>query len=313
MSLKIIYAGTPDFAVPALQRLIDSEHELLAVYTQPDRPAGRGRKIKFGPVKQLAVDNNILVQQPLSLRDVDAQATLQAYQADLMIVAAYGLILPKEVLAMPAYGCLNIHGSLLPRWRGAAPIQRAIQSGDRLTGNTIMQMATGLDTGDILLQSQCPIGADDTSQTIHDKLAAQGADDLMETINLLVAGKLKPQVQDESKTCYAHKMTKEEAIIDWSQSAVSIDRLIRAFNPWPVAVTQFNGKPLKILMSSVLEKSTSLAEVGRVFNESAEGIDVVTGQGVLRITHLQIAGKKAMDSAAFLNGHSLLGISLGDS
>ncbi|MCK5726677.1 MAG: methionyl-tRNA formyltransferase [Thiotrichaceae bacterium] len=305
MTLKIIYAGTPDFAVPALQSLIDSSHDVCAVYTQPDRPAGRGRKITFGAVKQLAVDNDIIVQQPLSLRDENAQQILKAYQADLMVVAAYGLILPLAVLAMPRYGCLNIHGSLLPRWRGAAPIQRAIQSGDSMTGNTIMQMAEGLDTGDILLQSQCPIEKDDTSQTIHDKLAHQGAIDLMQTIDQLLVGKLTPQVQDESLACYAHKMTKQEAIIDWSQSANEIDRLVHAFNPWPVAVTQFNGKSLKVLMSSVLDQS-HCAEVGAVIAESAEGIDVATGDGVLRIQHLQIAGKKAMLSKDFLNGHSLL-------
>jgi len=308
--LKIIYAGTPDFAVPALQALINSGHEVVAVYTQPDRPAGRGRKLQFGPVKQVAVDEAIPVEQPLSLKDVTeegkaAQQTLQDYQCDVMVVAAYGLILPQVVLDMPTYGCLNIHGSLLPRWRGAAPIQRAIQAGDAETGVTIMQMALGLDTGDMLYKTTCPITATDTGQTIHDRLANDGADALLLTLDKLSSDQLTPEVQDESLACYAHKLNKAEAEIDWSQSARQIDQTIRAFNPWPVAYTQFNGKPLRLFMSSVPDEET-IQPAGTVIGESPDGIKIATGEGVLNLTKLQLPGKKAMEVGDFLNGHSLL-------
>ena len=303
--LKIIYAGTPDFAVPALQALIDSPHDVVAVYTQPDRPAGRGRKVQFGPVKQVAVDAGIRVEQPLSLKDADAQEILASFNADVMVVAAYGLILPQVVLDMPKYGCLNIHGSLLPRWRGAAPIHRAIQTGDTETGVTIMQMAAGLDTGDMLLKVKCPITAVDTGQTIHDRLASDGADALLKVLDLLQADKLNPEVQDESLTSYAHKLNKAEAEIDWSQSAKQIDQTIRAFNPWPVAFTLFNGKSLRIFMSKAEDIMT--AELaGTVISESPEGICIATGDGVLSFSRLQLPGKKAMDVRDFLNGRSLL-------
>lgn len=303
--LKIVYAGTPDFAVPALQALIQSKHQVIAVYTQPDRPSGRGRKIQFGPVKQVAVDAGIAVEQPNSLKDEDAQEVLANYQADVMVVAAYGLILPQRVLDLPTYGCLNIHGSLLPRWRGAAPIHRAIQAGDKETGVTIMQMAAGLDTGDMLLKVPSPITAEDTGQTIHDKLASDGADALLKVLEFVAADALTPEVQDESLTCYAHKLEKSEAEIDWSQSAQQIDQTIRAFNPWPVAFTTFNGKPLRIFMSKVEnEQLTELS--GTVINESPEGISVVTGEGVVSFSRLQLPGKKAMDVKDFLNGRSLL-------
>ena len=303
--LKIIYAGTPDFAVPALQALITSSHEVVAVYTQPDRPAGRGRKIQFGPVKQLAVDAGIRVEQPLSLKDEEAQKILSDFNADVMIVAAYGLILPQVVLDMPKYGCLNIHGSLLPRWRGAAPIHRAIQMGDTETGVTIMQMAAGLDTGDMLLKVKCPITSEDTGQTIHDRLANDGARALLEVLDLLQVGKLNPEVQDESLTSYAHKLNKAEAEIDWSQPAKQIDQTIRAFNPWPVAFTLYNGKPLRLFMSKV-ENMTTKESAGTVINESPEGICIATGEGVLSFSRLQLPGKKAMDVRDFLNGRSLL-------
>ena len=303
--LKVIYAGTPDFAVPALQALIDSPHDVVAVYTQPDRPAGRGRKVQFGPVKQLAVDAGIRVEQPLSLKDEDAQKVLLDFNADVMVVAAYGLILPQVVLDMPKYGCLNIHGSLLPRWRGAAPIHRAIQAGDAETGVTIMQMAAGLDTGDMLLKVKCPIGSEDTGQTIHDCLATDGAKALLKVLGLLQEGKLNPEAQDESLTSYAHKLNKAEAEIDWTQPAKQIDQTIRAFNPWPVAFTLFNGKPLRIFMSQV-EDMTSQEAAGTVVSESPDGICIVTGDGVLSFSRLQLPGKKAMDVRDFLNGRSLL-------
>lgn len=305
--LKIIYAGTPDFAVPALQALIASPHQVVAVYTQPDRPAGRGRKIQFGPVKQVAVDAAIEVQQPVSFKDIDAEKILAAYQCDVMVVAAYGLILPQNVLDLPIYGCFNIHGSLLPRWRGAAPIHRAIQSGDSETGVTIMQMAAGLDTGDMLLKMACPITAEDTSQTIHDRLASDGADALLQVLESI--NDLNPEIQDETQTSYAQKLNKAEAEIDWSKSAIEIDRTIRAFNPWPVAFTLYDGKPLRIFMSKVLDKKTD-EPAGAVIAETNNGIEIATGNGVLSFSRLQLPGKKAMDVRDFLNGRSLLGMKL---
>ncbi|MEE9309659.1 MAG: methionyl-tRNA formyltransferase [Cocleimonas sp.] len=305
-TLKIIYAGTPDFAVPALQALIASPHDVVAVYTQPDRPAGRGRKIQFGPVKQVAVEAGITVEQPRSLKELDAQKILSDFNADIMVVAAYGLILPQAVLDMPTFGCLNIHGSLLPRWRGAAPIHRAIQSGDTTTGVTIMQMAAGLDTGDMLLKVECPITPQDTGQTIHDKLARDGAEALLDVIDLIIDDKLSPEVQDEALTSYANKLNKSEAEIDWTQSAKQIDQTIRAFNPWPVAFTLLKGKPLRIFISNV-DNSHSDEAAGTVISESPEGICVATGDGVLCFSRLQLPGKKAMDVRDFLNGRSLLG------
>ena len=306
-SLKIIYAGTPEFAVPALSALIQSDHEVVAVYTQPDRPAGRGRKIKFGPIKQIAVDAGIEVQQPLSFKNADSVKTLADYECDVMVVAAYGLILPQKVLDTPKHGCLNIHGSLLPRWRGAAPIHRAIQSGDSETGVTIMQMAAGLDTGDMLLKVTCPISEQDTSQTIHDRLANDGAMALLQVLKNIDS--LQPESQDESLTCYANKLNKAEAEIDWSLPATVIDRTIRAFNPWPVAFTLYEGKPLRIFMSQVLDKKTNQL-AGTIISESAEGIEIATGDGVLSFSRLQLPGKKAMAVKDFLHGRSLLNFKL---
>jgi len=309
-TLKIIYAGTPEFAVPALQALIDSPHEVVAVYTQPDRPSGRGRKITFSDVKQVAVEAGLPVEQPLTLKDDEAQKTLAAYDADIMIVAAYGLLLPQEVLDAPRYGCLNIHGSLLPRWRGAAPIQRAIQAGDTETGITIMQMALGLDTGDMLYKTSCPITQEDTGETIHDQLANDGADALLTVLDQLIENKLVPEKQDDSFTTYAHKLNKADGEIDWTQSAREIDCTIRAFNPWPVAYTQFNGKPLRLFMSKVETDKSSDEPVGTVIDESHEGISIVTGDGVLSFSRLQLQGKKELSARDFLNGRSLLGSKL---
>ena len=307
-TLKVVYAGTPDFAVPALQALLASRHEVLAVYCQPDRPAGRGRKLVFGPVKQVAVDAGIAVEQPISLKPLAEQEKLRAYAPDVMIVAAYGLILPQAVLDIPRYGCFNIHGSLLPRWRGAAPIQRAIQTGDSETGVTIMQMAAGLDTGDMLYKVTTPIQASDGGQSIHDRLAADGAQALLHTLDLLIEGKLQPEVQDDSLANYAHKLTKAEAQVDWTQSALEIDRLIRAFDAWPTAYTLYHGQPLRLFASRVLTpNSTTNAKPGAVLAESKEGIDIATGAGVVRILSLQLPGGKRLSAAEFLNGRSLLG------
>ena len=305
--LRIIYMGTPDFAVPALEALIASPYEVVAVYTQPDRPAGRGRKIQFGPVKQVAVDANISVEQIESFKVEGALDRLASYHADLIIVAAYSLLLPQAVLDMPTYGCLNIHGSLLPRWRGAAPIHLAIQEGDKETGVTIMQMALGLDTGDMLYKITCPIRDTDTGQSIHDQLSSDGATALMSTLDLLVEEKLEPEVQDDSLTCYAHKLSKKDAEIDWSQSAKRIDCTIRAFDAWPVAYTLMDGKPLRFFMSSAIKTTKADAQIGEVVAESKQGIEVVTGEGSVLITRLQVPNKKAMDVKDFLNGRSLLG------
>lgn len=312
-SLKIIYAGTPDFAVPALKALINSHHDVVAVYTQPDRPAGRGRKIQFGPIKQVAVEAGIDIQQPISFKDEDAQTIFTDYECDVMIVAAYGLILPQSILDIPKYGCLNIHGSLLPRWRGAAPIHRAIQKGDIETGVTIMQMAAGLDTGDMLLKLNTPIQAEDTGQTIHDRLANDGASALLTVLDSI--DNLEPEVQDENLTCYADKLNKAEAEVDWNRPASEIDRTIRAFNPWPVAFTLYNGKPLRIFMSKVIENKASETKisdkpVGTIVSESPDGIEIMTGEGVLSFSRLQLPGKKAMDVKDFLNGRSLLNCKL---
>lgn len=304
--LRIIYAGTPEFSVPALQALIDSEHDVVAVYTQPDRGSGRGRKIKFGPVKQVAVDAGIPVEQTTTLKTDEALEQLKSYNADVMIVAAYSLMLPQSVLDAPKYGCLNIHGSLLPRWRGAAPIHRAIQEGDTETGVTIMQMAIGLDTGDMLMKASCPITESDTYQTIHDRLSQDGADALIETLALLVDDKLKPEVQDDALSCYAHKLDKEQAMIDWTKSAIEIDRKIRAFSGWPVAQTTMNNKPLKFYMSSA-QASSRQGEAGEVLVESKDGIEIATGEGSVIIKRLQMPNAKQLDVRDFLNGRSLEG------
>lgn len=305
--LRIVYAGTPEFAVPALQALLASQHEVVAVYTQPDRPAGRGRKLQFSPVKEVAVAANIPVEQPVNFKSEAAKTILSTYQADVMVVAAYGLILPQGVLDTPRYGCLNIHGSLLPRWRGAAPIQRAIQAGDALTGVTIMQMAAGLDTGDMLLKAVCPITADDGGQSIHDKLAQQGAEALLTVLEQVQSHTLKPEVQDEQQACYAHKLTKAEAEVDWSQAAAVIDRQIRAFDAWPTAYTHYQGLALRLFASQALSQ-ISTAPAGTVVAETPAGIDIVAGDGQLvRILQLQMAGGKRLTAAEFLNARSLLG------
>lgn len=306
--LRIVYAGTPDFAVPALQALLDSRHEVVAVYCQPDRPAGRGRKLQAGPVKRVAVEAGIPVEQPLSLKGAEEQATLRAWEPDVMVVAAYGLLLPQAVLDIPRHGCLNIHGSLLPRWRGAAPIQRAIQAGDAETGVTIMQMAAGLDTGDMLYKMARPITAADGAQSIHDKLAADGAEALLHTLDLLTSGKLQPQAQDESLTCYAHKLNKAEAQLDWNRPAAEIDRTIRAFDAWPTAFTLHDGQPLRLFASRVAPDVRTGAAPGTVIAESRAGIDIATGDGVVRILSLQMPGGKRLTAAQFLNGRSLLGV-----
>ncbi len=308
-SLRIIYAGTPEFAVPALQALLASQHQVVAVYSQPDRPAGRGRKLQPSAVKQIALDAGIPVEQPLTLKDADVQANLRAYQADVMIVAAYGLILPQTVLDIPRWGCLNIHGSLLPRWRGAAPIQRAIQAGDTETGVTIMQMAAGLDTGDMLLKIRTPIANTDGGQSIHDRLARDGAQAVLHVLDQLAAGELTPEVQDEALANYAHKLSKAEAELDWQQPATVIDRQIRAFDAWPTAYSLHHGQPVRFFASQVLSGQSSKAPAGYVFAESRDGIDIAAGDGgIVRILQLQMPGGKRLSAADFVNARSLLDV-----
>ena len=309
-SLRIVYAGTPDFAVPALQALLDSSHQVVAVYTQPDRPAGRGRKLRASPVKELALEYGVVVEQPESLRDAEVQEKLAAYAADVMIVAAYGLILPQAVLDIPRLGCLNIHGSLLPRWRGAAPIQRAIMEGDGETGVTIMQMEAGLDTGDMLLKKSLPITEVDTAASLHDQLAELGAVALIEVLDGLSAGNIEAEPQDESLATYAAKLSKAEADIDWTQSAAQISRLIRGLNPWPVAQTIYHDQPLRLWMARSIAGDTA-GPPGAVLFEGPEGIDVATGDGILRVMRLQLPGGKPLTARDFLNGRSLLNEQLG--
>jgi methionyl-tRNA formyltransferase len=306
-ALRVIYAGTPEFAVPALQSLIESHHEVVVVYTQPDRPAGRGRKLQASPVKLTAESAGIPVEQPENFRDEQIAQKLADYNADVMVVAAYGIILPQLILDTPRFGCLNIHGSLLPRWRGAAPIQRAILAGDTETGVTIMQMAAGLDTGDMLLKTHCPITVSDTTASIHDTLASHGSIALLEVLAKLGTDQLSPEVQDESQTTYAAKFNKTDAEINWEQSAAEIDLLVRAFNPWPIAYTKKNDKPLRIYMTEVLANKSVSAVPGSVLSESKEGIQVSTGEGVLNIKKLQFPGGKPLAINEFLNGRSLQG------
>jgi len=305
-ALNIIFAGTPEFAAISLAALIQSNHHICVVYTQPDRPAGRGRKLTASPVKQLALQRGILVNQPDSLKDETEQHTLAGYQADVMVVVAYGIILPEAILKVPKYGCINVHASLLPRWRGAAPIQRAILAGDKESGVTIMQMDRGLDTGDMLLNKSTPIEDNDTAQTLHDRLAVLGADALLETLGLVSDNQLLPQKQDDALATYAAKLQKSEAAIDWQHSAQRIHRQVCAFNPWPVAHTTLNGDTVRIWRSQVPSQACDKAP-GTVIAESRQGIDVATGSGVLRITQLQFPGGKPLLASEYLNAHSLIG------
>ncbi|WP_455222001.1 methionyl-tRNA formyltransferase [Kaarinaea lacus] len=305
-ALEIIFAGTPEFAAESLKALMQTSHNLLAVYTQPDRPAGRGRKLKPSPVKQLALEHDIPVLQPASLKTDEAQQELRAFNADLMVVVAYGLLLPRAVLQAPRLGCINVHASLLPRWRGAAPIQRSILEGDQETGVTIMQMDEGLDTGDMLLVRTTPIHEDDTAQSLHDRLADIGARALVDSLNLLMDDQLQPQKQDDARATYATKLQKSEARINWQQSAEQIQRQIRAFNPWPVAQTFIDGDTLRV-WNALCVNETSEQVPGTVIHESKAGIDVATGDGVLRITQLQLPGGKPLAVSDFINAHSLQG------
>lgn len=304
--LKIIFAGTPDFAVPSLKTLIDSRHDVVAVYTQPDRPAGRGRKLTASPVKRCAQQAGLTVEQPESLKDHAAQQQLARYRADLMVVVAYGQLLPPVVLETPRLGCINVHASLLPRWRGAAPIQRAIIAGDRETGVTIMQMAEGLDTGDMLAKVATPIDINETAAELHDRLAQLGNTALLEVIAQLEAGTTQPQAQDDVLSCYAAKLRKDEAPINWSASAVQCQRQISAFNPFPVATAQLGEETLRIWRSRLLDEHSAEALPGQILGADKYGIKVQTGSGTILILELQAPGKKRMSAADFINSRPTL-------
>jgi len=308
--LRVIFAGTPEFARVALERLHDAGFEIALVLTQPDRPAGRGLKLQPSPVRQFALEHGLPVGQPRSLRldgkypeeAAAAKAAIERARADVMVVAAYGLILPQWVLDVPRLGCLNIHASLLPRWRGAAPIHRAVEAGDRETGVTIMQMDAGLDTGDMLLAARVPIDAHDTTGTVHDKLAALGGELVVRALKLAAEGGLEPVRQPAAGATYARKVDKAEAVVDWSQPAEVIDRRIRAFDPVPGASTALAGEPVKLWRAELVDAAGSEGAPGRVVAASPSGIDVRCGDGALRITQLQRAGGKRLAAADFLRG-----------
>ncbi len=307
---RIVFAGTPEFAVPALRGLIAAGHAPVAVYTQPDRPAGRGRKSRPGPVKQCALEAGIPVYQPATLRNPDNQRRLAELAPDLLIVIAYGLLLPPAVLDIPRLGGVNVHASLLPRWRGAAPIQRALLAGDRETGVCLMQMDTGLDTGPVLAHAVCPIAPGMTGGELHDRLAALGAELLVEQLPALLAGSLTPQAQNDSRATRAAKLSKAEAELDWHRPAVELARQVNAFNPWPVAWTRLDGATLRLWRASALTTS-STASPGTVLRADHEALLVATGKSVLNVLELQAPGRRPLPAAEFLKARPLAGLILG--
>ncbi len=298
MSMRIVFAGTPEFAAEHLKALLASDYEVVAVYTQPDRPAGRGQKLMPSPVKQLALEHGLTVLQPHSLRNEDAQAELAALKPDLMVVVAYGLILPQVVLDIPRLGCINSHASLLPRWRGAAPIQRAVQAGDGESGVTVMRMEAGLDTGPMLLKVSTPISAQDTGGSLHDRLAEMGPPAVIQAIDGLAAGTLQGEVQDDALATYAHKLNKDEARIDWSQPAEVLERLVRAFFPWPICHSTLNGEAVKVLAADV---APGQGAPGTILAASKEGLVVACGEQALRLTRLQLPGGKPLNFSDLFN------------
>ena len=301
-SLRIVFAGTPEFAAQHLAGLIENNQHVVGVYTQPDRPAGRGKKLQPSAVKQLAIKYQLPIYQPENFKTSDSIEQLESLRPDLMVVAAYGLILPGKVLDTPKYGCINVHASLLPKWRGAAPIQRAIEAGDSSSGVTIMQMNQGLDTGDMLLKTSCIIDSRDNAADLHDKLIDIGKPVLLKTLELIETGQLHPQPQDDSQATYAHKIQKPEGQLDWSMDAASLDRKIRAFNPFPICYSDLNDLRIKIHQAFVLE-SHSTNQPGEIIAATQHGLDVQTGRGALRIKYLQMPGKKVLPVDDILRGY----------
>ena len=307
--MRIVFAGTPEFAVPPLRALLDSPHEICGVYTQPDRPAGRGRKLTPSPVKVLALEAGLPVFQPETLKDEAAQRHLRNLKPDLMVVVAYGLLLPRAVIDIPPLGCINIHASLLPRWRGAAPIQRSILAGDSETGVTIMFIEPRLDAGPMLLKKSCPIGPDDTAGDLHDRLSRIGAEALLETLPSIAAGTAQPEIQDESLVTHAAKINKDDAQLDWNRPAAELQCQVRAFNPWPVAETVYRDQILRVWRATVVPASRS--EPPGTLLIDGENLDVVTGHDCLRLLEIQLPGGKRISARDFINGHPETGLMLG--
>ena len=302
--MKVIFMGTPDFSVGTLEALVEAGHEVCLVVTQPDKPKGRGKEMQYTPVKEAALRHGIEVYQPRKIREPECVEKLKQYQADIMVVIAFGQILPKEILEMTPYGCVNVHASLLPKYRGAAPIQWSIIDGEEVTGVTTMQMDEGLDTGDMLLKTEVPITAEETGESLHDKLAEAGAKLCVETLVKLQEGSIQPEKQGESPTAYARMLDKKLGNIDWSKSAVEIERLVRGLNSWPSAYTHWNKKVMKIWKADVVDEN-STKEPGSVVKVEKDGFYVQTGDGCLKVLELQIPGKKRMDAGAFLRGYTL--------
>lgn len=307
--MRIVFMGTPDFAVPSLQALIDAGHDVCAVYTQPDKPQGRKQILTAPPVKTLALEHDIPVFQPNTLKNEDEQARLRELAPEVIIVVAYGKLLPKAVLDIPPHGCINVHGSLLPRWRGAAPIQWAVIAGDEMAGVTTMQMAEGLDTGDMLLTYETKVGEKETAGELFDRLAQSGAELLTQT--LVKLDEITPRPQDDAQSCYAHMLDKQMAVIDWSRSAHEIDCLIRGLNPWPIALTTLSGERLKVFAA---EKAAGNGEPGTVLEANPKkGLTVACGEGALKLIEIQLVGGKRMKATDFLRGHAIeVGTKLGE-
>lgn len=303
--MRVIFMGTPDFSVGTLEALIAAGHEVCLAVTQPDKPKGRGGKMQYTPVKEKALFYNIPVYQPKRVRDPECVEELRKYNADVMVVVAFGQILPKEILEMTPYGCINVHASLLPKYRGAAPIQWAIIEGEEVTGVTTMQMDEGLDTGDMILKTEVPVAADETGESLHDKLAAAGAALCVETLKALEDGTAVREKQGESPTAYAKMLTKELGDIDWAEPAVKIERIVRGLNSWPSAYTHWNGKVMKIWRAAAEASEAADVQPGTVVSVEKESFAVQTGDGVLRVLEVQMPGKKRMDAGAFMRGNTM--------
>ena len=300
--MRIIFMGTPDFSVGTLEALVEAGHEVCLVVTQPDKPKGRGKEMQYTPVKEAALKHGIEVYQPRRIREAECVEKLRQYNADIMVVIAFGQIIPKEILEMVPYGCVNVHASLLPKYRGAAPIQWSIIDGEAVTGVTTMQMDEGLDTGDMLLKTEVPITAEETGESLHDKLAKAGAALCVETLAKLQEGSIVPEKQGESPTAYAKMLTKDMGAIDWNRPAKELERLIRGLNPWPSAYTKLNGKTLKIWAADVCGQTGEKAQPGTVLKAEKDEFLIQTGEKILSVKELQLEGKKRMDTAAFLRG-----------